>query len=77
MIIPTDLEMKITKLGLFPGSLSEYDSKTGIEHEVMDMGRREQFVQVVGDHYSCNNFPVPEYSLLSKLLNEGCVGIIR
>lgn len=69
------LENRIKELKLFPGSLSEYDSKTGEEHIIMDTGRREQFVQVVGKSHP--NLPNLEYSLLSRLLDEGCVGIIR
>ncbi len=60
-----DLERKINALDRFPGSLREYSALKGFDYSVMDTRRPEKFVRL------------NEKDLLSSLIEEGCVALIR
>jgi len=60
-----DLERKINALDRFPGSLEEYSGFKNVSYVIMNTKRPEKFVRL------------DETELLSELIREGCVGLIR
>ena len=72
------IEERIHNLDRFPGPLSEYNELKGEEHTIMDTGRPNKYVYYL--RYSGSytwEFLQEEKKLLKKLVEAGCIGIIR